>query len=278
MLVKPGIIRGNAITAIAGFLFASKGDVDFGLLFALVFGVSAVMASACVFNNYLDRDIDRKMKRTKDRALAAGKIPVLNAMVYAIFLAVLGFVALAVYTNSLTVLIGFVGFIDYVVLYGISKRKSVHGTLVGSISGATPPVAGYTAVTNQFDLAALLLFAILVAWQMPHFYAIAIYRIKDYKSANIPVLPLINGIKTTKVQMIAYMIAFIIATVLLTVLEYASYTYLVVMTLVGLAWLRIGLLGINSSNDEKWAKQVFGFSLYVLLIFSVLISFDVALP
>lgn len=278
MLIKPGIIRGNAITAVAGFLFASKGDIDFGLLLALLVGVSAVMASACVFNNYLDREIDSKMERTKDRALASGKITALNAMIYASLLFIIGFAVLTIFTNYITVLVGVIGFLDYVILYGISKRKSVHGTLVGSISGATPPVAGYTAVTGELNVQALLLFLILVTWQMPHFNAIAIYRMKDYKAANIPVLPLVKGIKTTKIHMIIYMIIFIIMTVLLTVIGDAGYVYLIGMLVAGLAWLRIGLQGFHTVKNVEWAKRVFGFSLYVLLAFSVLISFDVVLP
>lgn len=278
MLIKPGIIRGNAITAVAGFLFASKGDIDFGLLLALLVGVSAVMASACVFNNYLDREIDSKMERTKNRALVSGKIPVLNAMIYASLLFIIGFAVLSIFTNYITVLVGVIGFVDYVILYGISKRKSVHGTLIGSISGATPPVAGYTAVTGELNVQALLLFLILVTWQMPHFYAIAIYRMKDYKAANIPVLPLIKGIKTTKIHMIIYIVFFIFVTTLLTFVGDAGYVYLIGMLIAGLAWLRIGIQGFHTVKNVEWAKRVFGFSLYVLLAFSVLISFDVVLP
>ncbi|MDE2589744.1 MAG: heme o synthase, partial [Patescibacteria group bacterium] len=189
LLTKPGIIYGNTITTVAGFLLASQGKIYFGLFMATLFGVSFVIASACVINNYLDRKIDKKMARTQKRALVTHAISPSHALVFATILGILGFLDLVVFTNGITFMIGLIGYIDYIVLYGLSKRKSIYGTLVGSISGATPIAAGYTAVTNRFDIAALLLFLIMVFWQMPHFYAIAIYRLKDYVAAGIPVLP-----------------------------------------------------------------------------------------
>lgn len=277
-LTKPGIIRGNAITAIAGFFLASKGSVDFWLLLATLVGVCSIMASACVLNNYIDRDIDRVMARTKERALVKGTISSSNAIVFATLLGILGFWTLGAYTNSLTVLIGVIGFVDYIVLYGFSKRKSVHGTLVGSISGATPPVAGYCAVTGRFDSGALLLFLILTFWQMPHFYAIAIRRLKDYKTAKIPVLPVVKGMKSTRVQMVTYTAGFVLVSSLLTVLDYTGYTYLIVMLVVGLIWLRLTSQGFKAKDDTAWARQVFLFSLVVLLTFSIMISVDSWLP
>jgi len=192
-LTKPGIIYGNLLTAAAGFLFASKWHIVPGLFAATLAGTSLVIAAACVYNNYIDRNIDKRMARTKKRALVQGTISGKHALIFATMLGVLGFALLLAYTNTLVTVIGVIAFIDYVVLYGISKRRSVYGTIVGSISGAAPIVAGYVAVTNQFDLGALLLFFILVYWQMPHFYGIAMYRFDDYKAAGIPVLPVQKG-------------------------------------------------------------------------------------
>ncbi len=176
-LTKPGIIYGNALTVVAGFLLASKGNVNLLTLVTTVIGVSLVIGSGCVFNNYIDRDIDRVMSRTEKRALVLGHIPTINAMVFGAVLGVVGFALLGIFSSNLVVLIGLIGYIDYIVLYGISKRKSVHGTLIGSVSGATPIVAGYCAVTGRIDSAAIILFFVLATWQMPLFYAIAMYRI-----------------------------------------------------------------------------------------------------
>lgn len=188
-MTKPGIVYGNTLTATAGFLLGAKGAIDYWLLLATLAGIAFIIGSACVFNNYIDRDIDAKMVRTKKRALAHGLVPAGKAITYASLLGIIGFFILSLSTNFLTVALGTVAFFDYVVLYGISKRRTAYSTIVGSIAGAIPPAAGYTAVTNRLDGGAVLLFIILVFWQMPHFYAIAMYRYDDYKAAGLPVLP-----------------------------------------------------------------------------------------
>ncbi len=266
------------MTAAAGFFLASKGDVDYLLIVEMLLGLSLVIASACVINNLIDRDIDKLMPRTKKRALASGLVTTKNAVFYAAILGGLGSLILLVYTNWLTITIGLVGFVDYLVLYSIGKRRSPVGTLIGSISGAAPITAGYCAASGHFYSGAFILFAILVLWQMPHFYAIAIYRLKDYKAAGIPVLPISNGIYATKVRMTIYVISFMAATAALSLLGYTGLSYLIVMMMVGLAWLRLSLRGFRADDNELWARQSFRFSLVVLMIFSLIISIDVVLP
>jgi protoheme IX farnesyltransferase len=155
-LTKPGIIYGNLISATAGFLLASNHHINLWLLLATLAGTSLVIASGCVFNNYLDRNIDKKMARTKKRALVLKTIPVINALVFAMVLFIAGFAVLGLYTNWLVVVIGLVGFVDYVVLYGYSKRHTMHSTLVGTVAGATPILAGYCAARGHFDSGAIL--------------------------------------------------------------------------------------------------------------------------
>ncbi len=277
-LAKPGMIYGNSLFAIGGFFLASKGHIHFSLFLAMLVGLALVMASGCVFNNYLDRDIDAKMSRTKKRALVAGSISGQNALIYACLLGLAGSTILGVWTNTLTQLIALAGLFAYVVLYGFGKRRTVHGTVIGSISGAIPPVVGYCAVTDHLDGGALLLFLILVFWQMPHFYAIAIYRFKDYAAAKIPVLPLKKGIRATKLQIAGYIVAFIAASVQLTVFGYTGYSYLVVMAIVGAAWLRLALLGFKTKDDNAWARKVFFTSLAITVVFSLMISINAWLP
>jgi protoheme IX farnesyltransferase len=277
-LTKPGIVYGNALTVIAGFLLASRGHVNLWLLVATVLGISLVIASACVFNNYIDRDIDKKMSRTKKRALALGVISGSAALVYGTILGVFGFGILALYTNALTVWIGLFAMAMYVVVYGIAKRRSPFGTVVGSVSGALPPVIGYAAVTNTLDLGALLLFLILMVWQMPHFYAIAIYRHKEYAAAGIPVLPVKKGMRTAKRQIIAYIVGFIVVAMLLNIFHYTGIMYAIVMLALGGVWLVKGLKGLHHNDDVAWARGMFFFSLIVLTVFCVLLSVDVFLP
>lgn len=277
-LTKPGIIRGNVIVATAGFLFASAGNIDWVRLLFTIEGTTLLIASACVFNNYIDRHIDKKMARTKNRALVTGVVGSRNALIFATILGLSSVWVLAKYVNLLVVAIGLIGFIDYVVLYGIFKRKSVHSTLIGSIAGATPPVAGYCAVTGHFDAAALLLFLVLVVWQMPHFYAIGTYRLDEYKKASLPILTIKKGVNSAKQQIILYIVGFIAVCSLLTLFGYTGQTFLLVMVASGAYWLYIALVGRKTSNDELWARRVFRTSLSVLMIFSVLISINHWLP
>lgn len=278
LLTKPGIIRGNLITAAGGFFLASRGNVNWITLLALLSGTAAIIAAGCVVNNVIDRNIDKKMKRTKNRSLVVGKTSVQSALLYALSLLIAGIAILAIQTNLLTVMVGVTGFIFYVVFYSIWKRRSPIGTLVGSVSGAVPPVAGYTSVTGQLDSAAIILFLILTFWQMPHFYAIALYRSKEYAAANIPVLPLVNGIKATKLQMIAYIVAFIIALASLYAFGHAGVTYVMVMVATGIAWLYFALRGLHVLNTDAWARKVFRYSLLTITLFSLMISIDSFTP
>lgn len=277
-LTKPGIIAGNIITATGGFLLASKTDVAWWLLAVMLTGTALVIASGCVFNNYIDRHIDGMMVRTKNRALVKGEISTLSALSYATLLGGLGFLILATLTNALTVGVGLMGLFFYVVVYGFWKRRSTLGTVLGSISGATPILAGYVAVTGKIDTGAVLIFLILVLWQMPHFYAIAMYRFNDYAAAGLPVLPVTKGAERTKLYILLYITAFIGAACLLTTYQFTGVTYLLVISTFGFMWLWEGAKGFKAKNNARWARDMFHFSLRVILIFSIMISVDALLP
>ncbi|MBX3719482.1 MAG: heme o synthase [Parachlamydiales bacterium] len=264
LLAKPGIILGNAITTAGGFALASKGHIDFFLFLATMIGLSCVIGSACAFNNYIDRESDVKMSRTKNRPLARGDISVKNALMFALALGAIGVAVLGMFTNLRTLSIAIFGFLAYVILYSFSKYRSVHGTLIGSIAGAVPPVIGYCAVSNKLDAPAWILFAIIVMWQMPHFFAIAIYRMDDYAKAGIPVLPVQKGIVRTKVQMVIYIIGFIAASSLLPLFDYTGNGYFFIVLLLGAAWLLLALQGFKSANDVRWARKMFVFSLVIV--------------
>ena len=283
-LTKPGIIRGNLLTAAAGFLLAASisdsfaWSKDVSVFIYMLVGTSLIIACGCVINNVLDRGIDAKMQRTKNRALVTGTIQPLNAYLFAAILGILGSTLLILYVNTTTALLGLFGLFFYAVVYTYFKRTTVHGTLIGSISGSVPPVAGYTALTNSLDTTAYILFAILVCWQMPHFYAIAMYRSKEYANAGIPVLPVKKSMRTAKIEILVYISGFIIAASLLTLTGITGYIYLAVMTIVGFYWLLLGIKGFRRRDDEKWGKSMFLFSLLVILITSLMIAVGALLP
>lgn len=273
-LTKPGIVYGNALIAVAGYFFGAHGSPSLTTFIAMLVGICAVMASACVYNNVIDRDIDLKMERTKKRAVPTGKVSAAHALIYANALLIIGVLVLEFGTNTLTTLIAIAGHIAYVVLYGYAKRKTVHGTLVGTISGSTPPVIGYVAATGSLDLTALLLFLILVAWQMPHFYAIAIFRRDDYANAHIPVLPVVKGLGATRRQIIGYVILFLIMSLLLGVFGGASLLGTMIVLLAGSYWLYLCLQKVVDADVSTWARKQFLWSLSVLLVMSATWSLD----
>lgn len=274
-VTKPGIIFGNLISVVGGFLLASKGRIDYPLFLTTLPGISLVVASGCVFNNYIDRDIDKKMERTKNRVLVRGLIAPSFTLTYATLLGISGLGLLYIGANPLAMWLAVMGFIVYVGIYSLyMKRYSVYGTLIGSLSGAAPPVISYCAVTNEFDTGALILLAIFSLWQMPHSYAIAIFRFKDYQAANIPVLPVVKGISVTKNHITVYILAFMIATLMLTLSGYAGYKYLLVSATVSAWWLDMALNGYKTENDTIWAHKLFMFSIVAIISLSVMMSID----
>ena len=278
-ITKPGIIFGNVLSVAGGFFLASKGHVDLAIFLAAMIGTSLVVASGCVFNNCIDRDIDLKMERTKNRVMVQGGMSLPLALIYATLLGVAGFSLLYVQANPLSAFCALIGFIVYVGFYSLwLKRKSVHGTLVGSLSGAMPPVIGYCAVSNSFDLAALTLLVMFSLWQMPHSYAIAIFRFNDYLAASIPVLPVKRGILVAKKHILWYIVAFLAATLMLTIGGYAGMSYMAVAAAMGMYWLYMAWTGYKAVDDRLWARKLFVFSIFTITALSVMMSLDTKVP
>ena len=277
-LIKPERTLANVITGLAGFLLASKWHMHATLLVATLGGMSLIVASACALNNYIDRNLDARMPRTKKRVLASKQLAPSLVLGYAVMLGIAGFVVLGLFVNALVTVLGAIAYVDYIVLYGYSKRRSAHSTLIGTISGAMPIAAGYCAVTDRIDAAAIILFMSMVCWQMPHFYAIAIFRMKDYRAGNIPVLPLVKGVHRTKVQMLIYTALFILAALSLSIFGHTGYIYAVVIALLGADWLWRGMHGFHTENDTIWARKMFFFSLKALLVFCLMVAVGGLLP
>lgn len=276
--VKTGIIKSNLVPMFAGLTLAmytyhySLLEKLPEILLALV-GSSLIMGAAGAFNNLYDRDIDAIMERTKKRPTVTGEIQAHVVLWLAIIMTVLGLIALA-FTTTLAAFLGFLGLFFYVVPYTMwSKRRTIYNTEIGSISGAMPPLIGWAAVYPDITHPAVLgLFIIMVIWQMPHFYTIAIRKHDEYKAAKVPMLPVVKGIKRTYIQTNIYLVVLIAASFLF---ESLSIGLMLVALLLSIAWLALSVLGYKKMDSEKWAKSMFIFSLiHMTVLFSTVIIYS----
>lgn len=276
--VKTGIIKSNLVPMFAGLTLAmytyhySLLEKLPEILLALV-GSSLIMGAAGAFNNLYDRDIDAIMERTKKRPTVTGEIQAHVVLWLAIIMSVLGLIALA-FTTTLAAFLGFLGLFFYVVPYTMwSKRRTIYNTEIGSISGAMPPLIGWAAVYPDITHPAVLgLFIIMVIWQMPHFYTIAIRKHDEYKAAKVPMLPVVKGIKRTYIQTNIYLVVLIAASFLF---ESLSIGLMLVALLLSIAWLALSILGYKKMDSEKWAKSMFIFSLiHMTVLFSTVIIYS----
>lgn len=279
LTVKTGIIKSNLIPMFAGLTLALY-TYDFGLLEKLpeillaFIGSSLVMGAAGAFNNLYDRDIDSIMKRTQSRPTVTGEIQPKQVLWLASLMSVFGILALA-FTTPLAGLLGFLGLFFYVVPYTMwSKRRTIYNTEVGSISGAMPPLIGWAAIHPDITHPAILgLFIITIIWQMPHFYAIAIRKHDEYKAANVPMLPVVKGVRRTYIQTNVYLVILIGISFLLGSL---STGLMLVALLLGIAWLALSIYGYKRMDPEKWAKSLFIFSLvHMTVLFSTVIIYSI---
>lgn len=262
--VKTGIIKSNLVPMIAGLMLSLYTyeyrfvDNIWNVVFAFL-GTAAVIAAAGSFNNIYDRDIDAVMARTKVRPTVTGALSVQKVLTAAILLLVVGLVLLYL-ASPLASLLGFLGVFFYVVPYTMwTKRRTIWNTEVGSISGAMPPLIGWAAVgPDIWHPAAWALFLIMVIWQMPHFYAIAIRKQEDYAAAKIPMLPVVKGEKRTYIQSNIYLILLALSSFLFMPL---SLGLTLVSLILGLVWLWLSIVGSRKMDQKVWANKMFAFSL-----------------
>lgn len=274
-ITKPGIIFGNVISVMGGFFLASRGHFDYFLFLSAVTGTSLIVASGCICNNYIDRDIDIKMQRTKKRVLVQGLLSPFKALTCAFLLGLIGFIILYLACGSISAYVSVIGFAVYVGLYSIFlKRNSVYGTFIGSISGATPPIIGYVSVSETFDLASFILLVIFSVWQMPHSYAIAIFRFEDYLAASIPVLPVKQGFASAQRHIVFYIILFLTASSMLTFFGYTGMSFIIVMSIISSYWLYIASVGYKIGEEKKWSRKIFLISIFTITSLSLMISID----
>lgn len=274
-LTKPRITLLVLVTAFTGMWLAHGGMPPAALSLFTLLGTGLAAASSGVLNNYVDRQVDKCMQRTQDRALPTGRVLPHQALGWGLFLGLVSFALLYATVNPLTawLAVGTIAF--YVLVYtGWLKRRSPLCTSIGGIAGALPPVIGWAAVTGSVGWPAWVLFGVMFLWQPPHFWALALTRTDEYRRAKLPVLPVVRGERTTKRQMLLYTVALLPATAAMYGLNLVGPLFLAVGTVLGVLYLVTTINFARKPVTPESARQLFGFSILYLFLLFVMMFVD----
>lgn len=274
-LTKPKVVLLILITAVVGMFLATPGMVPWDILIVATVGIGFASGGAAVVNHVVDQKIDTIMARTSKRPVATGKIDQKNAILFATLLSVSSLLMLYFYINPLTALLTFFGLVGYAFVYTMYlKRATPQNIVIGGLSGAIPPLLGWTAVdgyAGDIHPHALLLVLIIFVWTPPHFWALAIFRRDEYAKADIPMLPVTHGIDFTKTSIILYTVLLIFAGLLPYLTHMSGLIYLVSSTVLGLIFLWY-TIKLKLSEERKIAMDTFKYSInYLLLMFVALL-------
>jgi protoheme IX farnesyltransferase len=262
------------VTTTIGYFLAARGIHPLGTLFLTLLGVGCATGGSAALNNYLERDVDGKMVRTRDRALPAGLIQPANALAFGISLVLFGLFILVWAVNLLTSFLVLLAAFLYVLVYTPMKRLTWLNTTFGAIPGAIPPLCGWAAATGRLDAGAWVLFLILFAWQHPHFYAIAWMFKDDYRDAGFKMLPVVDpsGVSTFR-QTILFAILLVGVSVLPTMIGMTGRVYCIGALTMGLALLVVGVLFTRSKSFLD-ARRLLKASVIYLPLLLLLIIID----
>lgn len=271
-LCKPRVVALMLLTVIVGMLLATPAVVPLPLLLASLFGIGLCAFCAAAINHLLDKRIDALMLRTQKRPVARGQISIQNASLFAAVLGGLGLSVLYYFVNPLTALLTFFTVIGYAGVYtGYLKRATTQNIVIGGLAGAAPPLLGWTAVTNQLDPQALILVLIIFVWTPPHFWALAIYRFEDYKNAEIPMLPVVYGIRYTELSILLYTILLCVVSLFPFLVGMSGWLYLLGAIGLGARFLALAV-SLYQKSKPVIAMRVFRFSIvYLMCLFVVLL-------
>lgn len=271
-LTKPGIVGLTLVAALTGIYFGNHGVLpDWSIIFWTFLTLGLATAGSCMLNNFYDRDIDRLMKRTKSRPLAAGLVPGRNVLMLGLILVCPSLALMAWMVNPLTALVTGVGVFGYVVVYTMmSKRTTPWANQLGGIAGAVPPMIGYVAVTGDLAAPAWILFAIMVVWQQPHALSLALKYRHEYARAGVPVIPVAKGVSATKKRIALYCLALIPVALLPYVFGMAGMIYLVTAAVLSIVFLAMAIRFLKSDRDCD--MRIFAFSIfYLILLFGMMV-------
>ncbi len=276
-LTKPRIIELLLVTTLPAMFLAKDGLPSIGLMAGTLLGGTMSAGGANAANMVVDRDIDKLMERTKDRPLARGVISPVSAAIFAALLEVAAFVCLWMVANLLAAELALAGALFYLIVYTLwLKRSSPQNIVIGGAAGAVPVLVGWAAVTGSLSWSAIVMFGVVFFWTPPHFWALALHYRDDYKTANVPMLPVVSSYDLTALQMLIYTVVLWVCSLLLILVGSMGLIYIIVAAVAGavFVWQAWGLY-----RRAKWTSpmKVFHWSITYLTILFVAIAVDVVI-
>ena len=266
-LCKPKIVLLLTLTARVGMLLTIEfySNIFSGL--GSLLGFAFLAASSAALNQIFDRETDKNMERTKKRPLAKGDITLSQALTFTAVLLFVGSSMLLYFSNLLTLLITTFGFIFYSLVYTIYlKWTTPQNIVIGGLSGALPPLIGWTAITNEISLLPLILVLIIFLWTPPHFWPLAIDRMEEYKKEGVPMMPIAKGVSRTKKEMVIYAVLLLGASLSPFFYGLTGYFYLVSTTALNLYFIYLCISYLNDDNNQL-SMKIFNFSVRYMLLF-----------
>lgn len=266
-LTKPKIVLLLTLTALVGMMLTIEFYTNILSSLASLLGFAFLAASSAALNQIFDRESDKNMERTKKRPLASGDISLTQALTFTAILLFIGSSLLLYFSNLLTLFITTFGFIFYSLVYTIYlKWATPQNIVIGGLSGALPPLIGWTAVTNEISLLPLILVLIIFLWTPPHFWPLAIDRIDEYKKEGVPMMPIAKGVSRTKKEMIVYSVLLLGASLAPFFYGLTGYFYLISTTALNLYFIYLCIAYLNDKENEL-SMKIFNFSVQYMLLF-----------
>ena len=273
-LSKPLIVGLLLITTYGGLVIGGKAWPSFSLTLWTLLGGALAAGGSSALNQYIDRELDKQMQRTAKRPLADGRLTDAEGLAFGLGLSLISYYILACFVNGLAALLSLAGIIYYVILYSLwLKKATVQNIVIGGGAGAIPPMVGYAAATGYLDWTAVILFAIIFMWTPPHFWALAIVRVKDYERAGVPMLPVVRGELETRRQVFVYTIELVIVTLLLPLLNLAGIVYLISSLVLGAALIYAAwAVWKQGGNRVAWRMYKWSSTYLVFIFLAIMID------
>jgi protoheme IX farnesyltransferase len=263
-LTKPRVIQLIVFCALIGMVLAVPGlpsTQEWQLMALACLGIWLVAGAAAAFNCLVEKSIDAKMRRTAWRPTARGQLSDWQALLFSVTLCALGSVLLYVWVNPLTMWLTFATFVGYAIIYTlVLKPRTPQNIVIGGASGAMPPVLGWSAMTGQVGAEAAILFLIIFLWTPPHFWALALYRVEDYRQSGLPMLPVTHGNEFTRLHIFLYTLLLAAACLMPFAFGMSSWLYLVCATVLSLGFIAYAVALMREYSDAL-ARKTFRFSL-----------------